>query len=207
MSEYPIVLKEELLYSGFLRLIKRTLTHESIKTGEYVKPYVREILDVGETVCVLPWFYNGYTSDIDVILTRQMRHHGISTEAVCGFIDNDKYFPGSEYVGETAIEAGIRELQEEIGLEVTGGLFKEYGVVLPTSGIINQKTHLLTYRMTEDDWASIVGTHTSGFGGLESEGEEIEFFKVQLDVALEELDIQHPSTLLLLYKLKYEKVK
>ena len=103
------ILKHEIVYDGFFRLEKFHLRH-SLYAGGWSESMLREILERGHAVAVLP-----YDPVLDaVVMIEQFRIGALNTEnawlleIIAGMIEE----------GEEAREVACREAQEEAGCQI-----------------------------------------------------------------------------------------
>ena len=141
------------------------LNVETLDDDGISRRHVREVLDHGPVVAILPY-------DPDrrrALLARQWRAPLLLTgddpfllEACAGLID----------AGETPDDAAIREAEEELGLHLQA--VRKVGAVYPSPGALTEKMHLFLATYGSDD-------RKSDGGGLDHEGEDIEIVEMPLD--------------------------
>ena len=142
-------------YSGYFELARYRLRHRKY-AGGWTPPLVREVLNRGRTVALLPYDPLRDT----VVLIEQFRIGAYAAglepwqvEAVAGVIEP----------GEEAGDVARREAMEEAGCEV--GELEAIGAVLLSSGASSETSHMFCGRVSSD---GVGGVH-----GLAHEGEDI----------------------------------
>ncbi|AGC78220.1 ADP-ribose pyrophosphatase [Nonlabens dokdonensis] len=152
--------KEELVFNDFLKIYKAEVTHDSFNSENSITS-TRLALDRGNAIAVLL-----YEKDTDSFLfIKQYRYpssrHGHSwmIEIPAGAIDEK----------ETAHEAAIREVKEEIGYQVSELEFiVEY---FPSPGMLSEQISIFYGEVTTKQ-------KTSKGGGSISEKEDIQLIKI-----------------------------
>lgn len=152
--------KEELVYDDFLKIYKAQLTHESFNSDQKITA-TRLALDKGNTIAVLL-----FEKDTDSFLfIKQFRYpssrhgHAWTVELPAGAIDED----------ETAKQAAMREVKEEIGYKITDlDFIVEY---FPSPGMLSEQISIF--------FGEVVSSQKiSKGGGSVSENEDIELIKI-----------------------------
>jgi len=143
------------VYSGYFELARYRLRHRK-HAGGWTPPLVREVLNRGHTVALLPYDPLRDT----VVLIEQFRIGAYAAglepwqvEAVAGVIEP----------GEEAGDVARRETMEEAGCEV--GELEAIGAILLSSGASSETSHMFCGRVSSD---GVGGVH-----GLADEGEDI----------------------------------
>ena len=139
--------------------------------GGTTKILVREIFERHtDAVAILP--YDPVTEE--VVLIEQFRPGALKDpispwliEIVAGMIDP----------GESELEAAVRELKEESGLDIKPQDLHYINAVYPSPGGCSEKVTLYVGKISAD--------HLLAQGGLDSEGEDIRIFKVPATKAFE----------------------
>lgn len=139
--------------------------------GGTTKIFDREIFERStDAVAILP--YDPVTEE--VVLIEQFRPGALKDkvspwliEIVAGMID----------LGETEIQAAVRELQEESGLNIKPSDLHYVNSVYPSPGGCSEKVTLYIGRISTN--------HLLSHGGLDSEGEDIRVFKLPVKHAFE----------------------
>ena len=157
--------KEEIAYSGFLKVLKANVTHEAFHKDHDITAR-RECLERGDSVAVLL-----YEKDTDSFLfTRQFRYPSARRdcpwmlELVAGSIDGS----------EKAEIAAVREIKEEIGFEVNH--LEKIVTYFPSPGGCSEQITIF-YAQVES------AQQISKGGGKENEKEDIELVKIKSDQA------------------------
>ena len=142
-------------YKGYFELDRYRLRHRK-HAGGWTPPLVREVLNRGHTVALLPYDPLRDT----VVLIEQFRIGAYAAglepwqvEAVAGVIEP----------GEEAGDVARRETMEEAGCEV--GELEAIGANLLSSGASSETSHMFCGRVSSD---GVGGVH-----GLADEGEDI----------------------------------
>lgn len=149
------ILEHTRAYGGFFKLDRYNLRHRK-HDGGWTPPLVREVLERGRTVALLP-----YDPVRDaVVLIEQFRIGAYTagldawqTEVIAGVIEP----------GENAADVARREAVEEAGCQVTD--LERIGSVLLSSGASSEVSEMFCGRV---DSAGVGGIH-----GLAHEGEDI----------------------------------
>ncbi|MEN8817126.1 MAG: NUDIX hydrolase [Nonlabens sp.] len=152
--------EEELVFNDFLKIYKAEVTHDSFNSDQKITA-TRLALDKGNAIAVLL-----YEKDTDSFLfIKQFRYpssrhgHAWTIELPAGAIDKD----------ETAEQAAIREVEEEIGYQVTDlKLIVEY---FPSPGMLSEQISIFYVEVTSLQ-------KISKGGGSTSEKEDIELIKI-----------------------------
>ncbi|QJP35562.1 NUDIX hydrolase [Nonlabens sp. Ci31] len=152
--------KEALVFDDFLKIYKAEVTHDSFNSDQEITAS-RLALDKGNAIAVLL-----YEKDTDSFLfIRQFRYpsarhgHPWTLELPAGAID----------AKESAKEAAIREVEEEIGYRIDRLEFiVEY---FPSPGMLSEQIILFYGEVNSDQ-------KTSKGGGSVSEKEDIELVKI-----------------------------
>ncbi len=167
-SDVEVIAKRN-VYSGYVRIDELRLRHR-LFAGGWGKPVVREVIDRGHAVAVLP-----YDPARDaLVLIEQFRPGALQAgrdpwmvEIVAGIIDP----------GETAEEVARREAMEEAGLKL--GELVPVCTAQPSPGILSETVEVLCGR------AETGGA--GGIHGLDHEGEDIRAFAVGFAAAMDRL--------------------
>lgn len=102
--------KQDMAYQGFFKVQKLELTHKKFEGGE-TKPLIRELLDRGHAVAVLP-----YDPIADkVVLIEQFRIGAMETKSSAWLLE---IIAGMVEPNESLEDVATRETMEEAGVEV-----------------------------------------------------------------------------------------
>ena len=164
------VIKKKLLYIGFFKLDEIQLQHD-LFTGGQSKVLIRELLDKGQAIAVLP--YDPVRDEI--ILIEQFRIGAGEDETGPWVIE---VIAGYQEPDELAEVVAIREAEEEAGCVVTDllSMYKYYS----SPGGSNEQIQIFIGRT---DSSSIAGIH-----GLDEEGEDIKVHVIKCEQAFDWLD-------------------
>lgn len=102
--------KQDMAYQGFFKVQKLELTHKKFEGGE-TKPLIRELLDRGHAVAVLPY---DPTAD-KVVLIEQFRIGAMETKSSAWLLE---IIAGMVEPNESLEDVATRETMEEAGVEV-----------------------------------------------------------------------------------------
>jgi len=141
------------LHEGFLRLYRYVFAVEKHEGG--IDVITRELMERGDAVAVL-----GYDPGRDeVVLCNEFRP-GVQVAGEYPYRDN--LVAGAIDDGETAVEAAIREMREEVGLELREPLIIHHGAFVSSGG-------------TSERIALVFGlVDTGGAGGVHGNSNEQE---------------------------------
>lgn len=161
--------KEELVFDEFLKIYKAEVTHDSFNHNKPITS-TRLALDRGNAIAVLL-----YEKDTDSFLfIKQYRYpsarhgHPWTLELPAGAIDKN----------ETALKAAIREVEEEIGYEITElDFIVEY---FPSPGMLSEQINIFYGEVTSNQ-------KTSKGGGSIAEKEDIQLVKIHKSEIKEKL--------------------
>jgi len=164
------ILEHTRVYQGFFKLDRYNLRHRK-HGGGWTPPLVREVLERGRTVALLP-----YDPVRDaVVLIEQFRIGAYTAgldpwqiEVVAGVIEP----------GETAADVARRETVEEAGCTVTD--MERIGSVLLSSGASSEVSDMFCGRVDSDG--------VGGIHGLAHEGEDIRVTVVPAGEAIEQVN-------------------
>ena len=164
------VINTQLLYQGFLKLIRFELTHDLFDGGKS-KPLLRELVDRGQAAAVLP--YDPLRDE--VVLIEQFRIGAGDDPSGPWLME---IIAGLQEPGESAEALVHREAKEEAGCTISDliPLHRYYS----TPGSSNEQIQLYFAR-----------TETAGLGGIhgvDDEGEDIRVHVVNSDTAFDWLD-------------------
>ena len=164
------VIKKKSLYIGFFKLDEIQLQHD-LFTGGQSKVLIRELLDKGQAIAVLP--YDPVRDEI--ILIEQFRIGAGEDETGPWVIE---VIAGYQEPDELAEVVAIREAEEEAGCVVTDllSMYKYYS----SPGGSNEQIQIFIGRT---DSSSIAGIH-----GLDEEGEDIKVHVIKCEQAFDWLD-------------------
>ena len=166
MAPSARVLSKTALSTGFLALSRYELEVGKHEGGSVV--ITREVMERGNAVAVL-----GYDPRLDVIVLVDEFRPGCLIAGDEPFTDN--LCAGGIAEGESAIEAAVRELREETGLELSSPLLAHPGAYVSSGG-------------TSEKIAIVVGlvdsTQAGGFHGNAEESEDIRTVVLSADVFL-----------------------
>ena len=113
------------LHEGFLRLYRYVFDIEKHEGGREL--ITREVMERGDAVAVL-----GYDAQRDeVVLSNEFRP-GVKAAGEYPYRDN--LVAGAIDPGETAIDAAVREMHEEVGLELRQPLVIHHGAFVSSGG-------------------------------------------------------------------------
>lgn len=168
-----VVKNEELVFDQFLKIYKAEVTHDSFNSETSITS-TRLALDRGNAIAVLL-----YEKDTDSFLfIKQYRYpssrhnHPWMLEIPAGAVDKD----------ETANEAAIREVQEEIGYQVDDLEFiVEY---FPSPGMLSEQISIFYGEVTTEQ-------KTSKGGGSDVEKEDIQLVKIPRSEIKDKLKKHH----------------
>lgn len=154
------ILDEKKILDDFIKIYKAIVTHDTFNTSNKITAS-RLALDRGNAIAVLL-----YEKDTDSFLfIKQFRYpsarhgHPWSLEIPAGSIDST----------ETAMQAAIREVKEEIGYEIDHLEFVvEY---FPSPGMLSEQINIFYGEVTSKQ-------KTSKGGGSVSEKEDIQLIKI-----------------------------
>jgi ADP-ribose pyrophosphatase len=163
------VLKEDKILDEFFQVYKAEVEHDTYNSDRTIKA-TRVALDRGDSAAVLI-----YEKDTDSFLfTEQYRYP--SSRRDCPFML--ELVAGAVDQGEQPEQSGIREIQEEIGYEVSSlKLIHEY---FPSPGMSAEKIYLYFTIVNSSDQK-----HKGG--GSISEKEDIKLIKLSRKQALKKL--------------------
>lgn len=157
--------KEQKVYSGFLKVLKAEVTHDTFKDKETITAS-RECLERGDSVAVLI-----YEKETDSFLfTRQFRYPSARRdspwilELVAGSVDEN----------EEAETAAKREVQEEIGFKIDH--LEKIVTYFPSPGGCSEQISLFYTEVNSKQ-------QTQEEGGKKEEKEDIELVRFKKDVA------------------------
>jgi ADP-ribose pyrophosphatase len=152
--------KEELVFDNFLKIYKAEVTHDTFNSDKKITAS-RLALDKGNAIAVLL-----YEKDTESFLfIRQFRYpsarhgHPWTLELPAGAVD----------ANETAQQAAIREVEEEIGYQVDQLEF--IVAYFPSPGMLSEQISIFYGEVTSSQ-------KTSKGGGSISEKEDIELVKI-----------------------------
>ena len=177
------VVKKELLYDGFFKMVKYHFKHKLFQGG-WSDVIQREVFERGHAVAVLP--YDPVLKEF--VMIEQVRIGALATssspwlvEVVAGIIDPD----------EVPEEVCYREAKEEAGIELTQ-LIKALSY-LASPGGTTERLHIYVGKV---DASQARGVH-----GLDYEGEDILVHRVPEEQALRWINegkIENSATLIAL---------
>lgn len=167
------ILTEEKILDDFFQVYKARVEHDTYNSNRIITA-TRVALDRGDSVAVLI-----YEKDTDSFLfTEQYRYP--SSRRDCPFML--EIVAGAVDEGESAEQAGMREIKEEIGYEVSSlKLIHEY---FPSPGMSAEKIYLYFTTVNSSDQK-----HKGG--GSISEKEDIKLIKLSRKQALKMLQSGH----------------
>ncbi len=152
--------KEELVFDEFLKIYKAVVTHDSFNSEKSITS-TRLALDRGNAIAVL--LFEKVTDSF--LFIKQYRYpsarhnHPWMLEIPAGAVDKN----------ETANDAAIREVQEEIGYEISELEFiTEY---FPSPGMLSEQISIFYGEVTSSQ-------KTSKGGGSADEKEDIQLIKI-----------------------------
>lgn len=163
MNKKVSVLESKIVFDDFYKLEEATYTYEMLN-GEMTEPVTRLCFHRGNSVAGI--VYN--TSTSKVILVRQFRYAALKadggwvTEVVAGMLGDD----------EDATEAMKREVEEEIGYEVS--MIQHISSFYASPGGSSEKVFLYYIEVNND-------TKVSEGGGLAHESEHIKVLEFGID--------------------------
>ncbi len=163
MNKKVSVLESKIVFDDFYKLEEATYTYEMLN-GEMTEPVTRLCFHRGNSVAGI--VYN--TSTSKAILVRQFRYPALQadggwvTEVVAGMLGD----------GEDATEAMKREVEEEIGYEVS--VIQYISSFYASPGGSSEKVFLYYIEVSDD-------TKVSEGGGLAHESEHIEVLEYSID--------------------------
>ncbi len=187
--------KKDRVFKQFFAIDRYEVSYKKFNGGE-TKVLVREVFERdSDAVAVLVW--DDKTDEVALI--EQFRPGALKDdespwliEIVAGIIDK----------GETCEQTAVREVKEEIGVELEEKdlcfITSEY----PSPGGISERVTLYV--------AKADLSHLGNHGGLEIESEDIRVFKAKLDTAYENVmngRIHNSVAIIAIMSLKWEKAK
>jgi ADP-ribose pyrophosphatase len=147
------VRQKVLLHEGFLRVYRYVFEVEKHDGGAEL--ITREVMERGDAVAVL-----GYDAQRDEVVLGNEFRPGVQIAGEYPFRDN--LVAGGIDDGETAIDAAVREMREEAGLELRQPIVIHQGAFVSSGG-------------TSERIALVFGlVDTSNAGGVHGKGEEQE---------------------------------
>jgi len=186
------ILNESLVYNGFLKIKKATITHDSFRKDTQIT-CSREMLDRGDSVAVLL-----YEKDTDqLIFIDQFRYPTIKNGT--GWL---KEIPAGELeINEDPVECAIREVKEETGYMVNH--LDHITTFYATPGGSSERMYLYFGEVFEKD-KMFIG------GGLQEENEDIllcKFDASKIDTLLNSGIINDAKSIIALQWFKINKHK
>ncbi len=179
--------ERQLLYRGFFQLERLTLSHR-LFNGEMSRPIVRELLDRGQAVAVLP--YDPQRDE--VVLVEQFRVGALEAEGGAWLIE---VIAGMMEAGESPEAVVRREAEEEAGCQL--GRLEPICCYLVSPGGANEQIRLYC--------AEVASGGIGGYYGVAAEGEDIRAFTLPFETAwqwLERGEINSASPIMALQWLK-----
>jgi len=164
------VIRKQLLYQGFFKLLRFELTHDLFDGGESV-PLSRELLDRGQAAAVLP--YDPVRDE--VVLIEQFRIGAGDDPSGPWVIE---IIAGLQEPGESAEALIHREAKEEAGCQISNliPIHRYYS----SPGSSNEQIQIYFART---EAAGLGGIH-----GVDEEGEDIRVHVISSDTAFDWLD-------------------
>jgi len=165
----PKILKEELLFDGFLKIKKVDLEYQHGKESVFVENTKMQKKDA---VAILVW-----NKDIKkFIFVKQYRYPIVDREE-----DNILEIPaGTIEEKEFPEKTAIREVEEEIGYKSKD--IEKIMEFYTSSGCSTEKVHLFMCIVSNED-------KISNGGGLKKEGEVVEIIELSIDEVYNQLDL------------------
>ena len=164
------IIERRSAYRGFFGLDVMRLRHRRFD-GRWSRELVRELFDIREAVCVLPY---DPTTD-RVVLIEQFRVGALNHETGPWLLE---CVAGLRDPGEAPIETAKREVVEETGLEP--GRIEAIGTYVASPGAVSERATMYV--------AEVDSTGAGGVHGLDHEGEDIRTHVVDADEAFRLID-------------------
>ncbi|TPN88993.1 NUDIX domain-containing protein [Aquimarina algicola] len=176
--------KENLVYEGFLKIKKATITHDRFHNENTIS-YSREMLDKGDCVAVL--LFEKDTQNVLLINqfrypTTQRDNDGWLVELPAGGIEKD----------EDPVTCAIREVEEETGYRASQ--LQLISKFYATPGVSSERMYLYYAEVTSND-------KIAEGGGVKEENEDIQLCKYpisEIDSLLNNSKINDAKTIIAL---------
>lgn len=143
------------LYEGFLRVFRYDFEVE--KHGGGTDRITREVMERGDSVAVL-----GYDAKRDEVVLGNEFRPGVIVAGEYPYRDN--LVAGAIDDGETAIQAAVREMREEAGLELSQPMIIHRGAFVSSGG--TSERIALVFGLVDT-------SHAGGVHGMSNEQEDI----------------------------------